>query len=385
MTRRFCYLLLVAACSQEQADAYTVDTLPNGAVAVTNHAPSGWADTNGIRLLLERTIAPAAGSPGEIGSPDGVAMDQAGRIYVIQRRPHAIKVFDANGEFLRSIGREGEGPGEFTVGYIGVSGDTIALQDPGTSRFTVFRADGAVVQERPSVCCWATSYLDIDRHGVVAVPGSGGDQGGIMLRFRLDGTLLDTIALPLAPEVDKWWRASWTANGRSWNMRIPGPLQPALHSRYGGEGTLVYGVTDSAQLIVSRTGRDTVRIIRTTIPRQQITAAQRDSIFAEHLAGMEWQESWLAEGGRNDVPAEWPPWTTFTIDRAGRIWLGIPGPGGRVSTAQVFDDTGMLLGTVPIPRPDLLDGAWGDDRLAILDQDEDGYPLIRVYRVEQSL
>ncbi len=378
-------LILLAACAPAERDVTAViDTLPSGTIEVNNLGPSEWTDTNGWRFIAEQVIAPAPGSPGEIGSPDGLAMDRQGRIYVIQRQPHTIKVFDVDGTFLRDISREGEGPGEFTVGYIGVFGDTLALQDPGTSRFTTFLADGTLLQTHPSVCCWATSYLDIDENGLVAVPGSIGDAGAGLLRFRLDGTLIDTIALPPDPEPSVWWHASWTANGRKWNMRIPGPLQPARHERYGGAGVLVHGVTDSAVLIVSRTGRDTARIIRSTIPRQPITPAIGDSIFAAHLAGMGWQPEWLVDGGRGDVPAEWPPWTTFSVDRAGRIWLGIPGPTGRVTTAQVFDSAGVLLGSVPMPRPDLLDGAWGNDRIAILDSDDAGYPLVRVYRLARD-
>lgn len=374
-------LLLTVACAGEPPLTYTLDTLPGGGTIVTNLGPSGWGATGELRLVPERVIAPRSGSAGEIGSPDGVAIDDRGRVYVIQRQPHAIKVFDAEGQFLRDLSREGEGPGEFRVGYIGVFADTVALQDPATSRFTTIRLDGTLVQVHPSPCCWATSYLDIDQRGVAAVPGSIGDTGAGLVRFRLDGTVLDTISLPDEPAPAKEWHAEWNADGRHWNMRIPAPLQPRLHQRYGGDGVLVYGSTDSATLVVSRTGRDTVRVIRTTVPRVPIDMAQGDSIFRAHLAGMEWKAEWLSEGGREDVPPDWPPWTTFAIDRQGRIWLGLPGPEGRASSAQVFDTSGVLLGIVSLPRPDLLDGAWATGRVAILDEDADGFPIVRVYRI----
>jgi hypothetical protein len=47
----------------------------------------------------------------------GMALDDLGRYWVLQRE--GAKVFAPNGEFLRAVGREGEGPGEFrTVTYL---------------------------------------------------------------------------------------------------------------------------------------------------------------------------------------------------------------------------------------------------------------------------
>ncbi len=386
--------LLLGACAGESAHAgFTpavprIDTLPGGVIQVTNAGPTSWPDTGGWRFVEERVIAPDDGTPGEIGSPDGVAIGTDGAVYVIQRKPHAIKVYGPDGTFRRDIGRDGEGPGEFRVGYIGVRGDTIALQDPALFRFTTFLADGTLLQNRPSPGNWATSYLDIDREGHAAVPGAIGTDGGgyrpAMLRIRFDGTASDTVWLRDSPAPAKRWRASWIADGRTWNMRIPAPLQPALHQRYDAGGRLVYGTTDQPSLIVSRTGLDTLRIIHTTTPAMPVQAAQGDSIFEAALAGMEWRAEWLIEGGRDDVPAVWPAWSALSVDGNGFVWLGLPGSTGAVETAQVFDSTGVLLGTVPIPHPRLLHGAWGGDRVAVLDESDADLPIVRVFRLERT-
>jgi len=43
-----------------------------------------------------------------------IEIDNSGNVYVLDGGDHIIKVFDKNGSFLRSIGREGRGPGEMT-------------------------------------------------------------------------------------------------------------------------------------------------------------------------------------------------------------------------------------------------------------------------------
>jgi hypothetical protein len=168
-------------------------------------------------------------------------------------------------------------------------------------------------------------------------------------------------------------------------MRMPAPLQARLELRYDAHGRLVYGTTDAPTLVVSRTGRDTLRLIHTVTPGIPISASQGDSIVQAALQEMEWREEWLVEGGRKDVPLTWPPWSSLAVDRSGYLWLGLPGTDGPVTTAQVFDSAGVLLGTVPIPHPRLLAGTWGGDRVAILDESDDGFPIVRVFRLDRSV
>ena len=42
-----------------------------------------------------------------------IAMDDAGNLYLLDSQLHQINVYSSGGEFIRAIGREGEGPGEF--------------------------------------------------------------------------------------------------------------------------------------------------------------------------------------------------------------------------------------------------------------------------------
>jgi len=45
--------------------------------------------------------------------PMGVTMDHEDNLYVVDYHAHNIKKFDSSGKFLKLLGREGEGPGEF--------------------------------------------------------------------------------------------------------------------------------------------------------------------------------------------------------------------------------------------------------------------------------
>jgi len=42
-----------------------------------------------------------------------ITVDSDGRIYILDRRESHVKLFDQNGKYIRTIGRKGQGPGEF--------------------------------------------------------------------------------------------------------------------------------------------------------------------------------------------------------------------------------------------------------------------------------
>ena len=71
-----------------------------------------------------------------IGSIDGddalsdvidIAIGPSGEIYVVQAFVPSVSVFSPGGELLRTIGREGSGPGDFEAGPRSVEWVTIAF------------------------------------------------------------------------------------------------------------------------------------------------------------------------------------------------------------------------------------------------------------------
>jgi hypothetical protein len=70
-----------------------------------------------------------------------------GRIYTTHPQETLIRVHDAEGRFVRTIGRQGEGPGEFSsLGSIGLLGDALWVLDHGLYRFSYFSLDGELLR-----------------------------------------------------------------------------------------------------------------------------------------------------------------------------------------------------------------------------------------------
>lgn len=78
------------------------------------------------------------------------AVGPAGELLVVDRFQPGVFLFDARGDLLRSIGRRGQGPGEFEAPTeAGFFGDSLWVWDQGLYRLTWFDSHGGTLGTRP--------------------------------------------------------------------------------------------------------------------------------------------------------------------------------------------------------------------------------------------
>ena len=82
-----------------------------------------------------------------LNQPQDIKVTDDGTIYIMDWGDTCIKVYDSEGGYLRTVGREGVGPGEFsTPGYMAISSDgEIFLMDGRNQRVVVLDIQGAHV------------------------------------------------------------------------------------------------------------------------------------------------------------------------------------------------------------------------------------------------
>ncbi|MCG2577170.1 6-bladed beta-propeller [Dechloromonas sp. XY25] len=81
---------------------------------------------------------------GVLERPTGLAWDaKEGLLYVSDTQAHQIKVFDMTGRQVRTIGRRGEGPGEFNFPtFLSLSRDRLVVSDTMNARVQLIPLDG---------------------------------------------------------------------------------------------------------------------------------------------------------------------------------------------------------------------------------------------------
>ena len=277
-------LLILSSCGGAEASHLAravTDTLPGGIPRVTSAGPTGWTDSSTTRMVEESRFSGADGSAAEIGDPRSLAVDEAGTVYVVDSKPAAIKVFSPDGHLIRTLGREGEGPGEFRVGFIAVRSGHLVLHDPQLARTSVWDTSGTFQRSWHSSCCY-WSDIQIDRQQRIYVPSivplqpGATSRGTPYVRWSLEGVALDTVWVPYR-EVKKTWTI--TVKGADGKMRASMstgvPFLPSQTSALHPEGGVVYGWTGDYSVIRSATGQDSLRVFGRAWTPEPITEQRR--------------------------------------------------------------------------------------------------------------
>jgi len=153
------FLVLVNTCSKKPESEARVEVI-DGIEYV--HNP-------GIPLFPEKSVTfeeelSIGGEECEMLSrPMLYTVDNGGRIYISDYQDQAIKVFDPDGKYIRSIGRQGEGPGEFSnIGSPTILPDgNLFVMDSMAMRLNLFEPEGTYLRSyhwthRPGRLLYAT-------------------------------------------------------------------------------------------------------------------------------------------------------------------------------------------------------------------------------------
>ena len=383
--------VLLTACTEGKAAKVpmaTIDTLPGGVVRVSSAQPTGWADSSRAWGIEEVIRFGAAEGPGQLVEPGAMGVDGAGRVYVVDRKPMMVKVFDSTGTFVRSIGREGAGPGEFRVAFIAVHGATLVVQDPMNARTSVFDTSGTYLRSWKSSCCyWDEIYVDnaerIYIPTMVPRDTAGPSRGRAFTRYRMTGEVVDTLFVPTREAETRQWMFVSKGKGKERNMMSTSvPFTPTVVHAFHPEGGVVVGWTGEYRIIRSPAGGDTARIMTRTWTADQIPDRLRQAQVDEmvkNAKGMVGEEAARAVVKLSDVPTTAPAYVSLKVDPSGGIWARhLVGSDSTKTRFDVFGADGSWLGqlTTPIGLPEYGGMTFTRDGLVAAIEGDDGLPTI---------
>jgi hypothetical protein len=188
----FALLLIAGSCTSDPAGiAGDVDSTWQGTITaegnvttVRNTAGSVWGGK--ARLVEEASIGVAAGTDEYMFGQIGSLFATEDRIFVTDSQVPAVRGFDIDGGFLRTLGGPGQGPGEYQRPWLVTanrSGQVFVFDGGGSDRLTVYAPGGdyeATWPTRRFYCClWPMFPFGDD---AIWVPVRGIDDGSRGLR-----------------------------------------------------------------------------------------------------------------------------------------------------------------------------------------------------------
>jgi hypothetical protein len=334
-------------------------------VTIVTNLPGALEASVPWSLSAQPVVAIGAGPGGDVtlfGVRDVVPLD-GGRIAVANGSPPHVLVIDEDGTLLATLGREGEGPGEFSgIGSVLVlPGDSVVVWDPEQQRMSVFTMAGAYARgaslrdlAAPSVQGW-TRLLPTagGRFVLFTVANIGAGQG--TYRLEADALLLGPAGESLG-RLGPFPGDEMFSNDLGLGMVAFGAHTCAATT----QDRLVVGTADAAEVRLYALSGDLERIVRWPDADRSVTP--------EMVA--EWTEAMLSvvpEAARAEsrrmierIPRaeRVPPYSDILIADSGRIWAGEhPGElavrGFSRSPERrwlVFDAGGLLVATLHTPE-----------------------------------
>jgi hypothetical protein len=383
--------VLATACSGAKAGErlanIRTDQLPNGVTRVMSEGPTAWAAGQAASLVEELRFQGEDGTPSELGEPRDVAVDALGLIYVMDGKPAAIKVFSPDGQFIRTIGRDGEGPGEFRVGFMAIKGPHLVVQDPRVSRISVFDTSGTFVRSWKSTCCY-WSRIQIDDANLIYVPSMSNSKpndpprGTPYVRWTLDGTAQDTVWIPYQ-KPEKLWNLTVTEGGKmKMSMSTTVPFMAGMASALDPRGGVVYGWTGRYEIVRSSTGADSLLVFGRDWTPDPVSDQRRAGEYESRIrgAGKGIDPATVRNAFRlEDIPGTLPAYETLQVDPTGRVWARRYAVTDTIRTSyDLFDTKGAYLGPVSTPLHITTWGAqaWTPTGVVAVIEDQDGRPTI---------
>ena len=126
--------------------------------------------------------------------PADIYVDAVGNYYVLDAGNFRIQKYDSDGQFITTIGREGQGPGEMRSGFT-IKGDregNILVIDPGNNRIQKFSPDGKDLgSTRMPV---RAGFIELLSNGEMVTPttnrGPNSESGSLISIYDVDGNFL---------------------------------------------------------------------------------------------------------------------------------------------------------------------------------------------------
>ncbi len=354
----------IAALSVEQKPYPAVSEVKDGVKTVTN--PDFPRDGRFTAKLTEERSCGEEGGPeaGLLNRPLELDVDAQGNVYAMDMGDVNIKVYDSQGRFLRTIGRQGQGPGEFggLAFFRLLSDGRLCALDTMQHRIIIFAADGRYLSGFSLEGYFRAMSVDgqdklyLAKWGAVKAPDQLSTEFQevpyVTSIFRTDIAGKDLVHL---------------ADFLGESMVMKGMGGGGVMSM-GGLFTIVWAVSSAGKLYGGYNGDYSLGAFGPDGKRELAFGRAYTPVKNKRYRGMVGQKKTM------------PPLSAIVMDEDGGLWIELTqGDGAKGFLYDVFSGDGIYGKQVAIEQR--IDRFKNGKIYSIL-RPEEGYPSIKRYKLE---
>jgi len=324
-------------------------------------------------------------------TPYSVTTDVAGNIFVLDRGNQRVLIFEPGGAFVRSVGREGSGPGELRnpVSIWSVDDSSFGLFDWAPHRVSIFTTEGDLVRDYSVPYSRGRFMYRDETHELFAVTegfrperlGHSPDSTIQRLNWIRFGDTVEIARMALVPPE----RVEFIEPCRFW-IDITPLFEPSLVWDVAANRIAVNSAYDyRIDVLVFDGSRYTVSrpVAPTQVTRDDAIRAIGDPPYIPNPRG--------GDCGRFDADVilekrgHYPfvqPVERIQIAPDGALWVKRRTVSGDDGATDVFDPAGEYVGTLPPDAP-YPDAFTPDGDILVIERGEFDVEQVVVYAISQ--
>ena len=289
----------------------------------------------------------------------GITVDDLSNIFVLDVKEANVKVFNAEGDYSRTISKKGEGPGELSMPYtISITSDTeLMIQDVMNRRLSFFSLEGDFLRHVSTAkvnlgrCCF-------DHNGDIIGIIFGGEEDKFNYEVKKlgpDCAVLKTFTS--TPPV---------------NRGIIRPFAPRPLLIFGLQSTVIFAYPEDYTIhIFDNEGNEIKRIHKEYKP---VTVIQ------EHIDDMKERLKNLPDTLKLEMSPHYAAFLHLSMDEENRLFVNTYEniESELAPTYEVLDSDGRYIVKIEIPAQPVL---WKGGKLYTIEEDEEGYQIVKRYKV----
>jgi len=356
---------LLIFCLFEQLEAQKVKTV-NGVQVVENPEKPKAPKNIPTKFSLEEDFKIGDSEVEEemIAQVTFFAVDENESIYALDWKANNIKVFDRDGKFVRTIGKQGQGPGEinFPSGLLITPENELLIEDAGNRRLAYFTLEGEFLRNVSVADKTSLTNLVMDNKGNVLARQfiiHEEDMSFEIRKFDKDLNNLFTIeSIPFTfrdPQKDKM-----------------NPFDFVQIYFFDSEGQIYFGNPKEYEIqIFSSEGKLKKKITKKYKP-EKITEEDIEKIM-DRIPDMGFGMKNMME-----FPKQFPAYEAYTVDEEGRLIVRTYNKAEEEDNVylDIFDAEGKYIARFPSkvnPR------IWKNNKMYAIEETDEGFIVIKRY------
>lgn len=339
------------------------------------HGQAEWAVDR--KPILDLTGVTAGGAV-NFENVAGVTRLHDGSLLIADRGPNSVRLFDPTGKLVKTVGRTGDGPGEFqTMLWAGGCGpDSMLVWDPRKGQASIVTSNGSVARtfripaDSGSRVRGPLNMIACGARGTIAYISdpTGRVSSATQGVFSMLASIVTVSAEgKVLSHIDSVPSGEFVALGRGGGG--PRPLGIAAYIVVLGDRTIV-GLSDSARVsVLDPAGKKSS--VRLPVQSRAPTRDEFDAAVASigQMVPAPLKQGIVDQLSKTTPPALAPTFFGLFSDPVGLLWVQTSPAGAKQATLLAVQPDGRVVARVQLPVPlvvseigrDFILGTYSDD------------------------